>query len=75
MQTVVAVAITSNLRLAAAPGNVLCSPKDTGFPKKSTINVSQVVTIDKRFLRARIGVLPPALFKRVEDGLRLVLAL
>jgi len=75
IQTVVAVAITSNLRLAAAPGNVLCSPKDTGLPKKSTINVSQVVTIDKRFLRARIGVLPPALFKRIEDGLRLVLAL
>ena len=74
IQTVVAAAIASHLRLAAALGNVLCWPKDTGLPKKSTINVSHVVTINKRFLRARIGVLPPAQFQRVEDGLRLVLA-
>ena len=75
IQTIVVVAITSNLRLAAAPGNVLCSPKDTGLPKKSTINVSQVITIDKGLLRGRTGILPPSLFRRVEDGLRLVLSL
>lgn len=75
IQTVVVAAITSNLRLAVAPGNVLCSPKDTGLPRKSTVNVSQLVTLDKRLLRTRVGVLSPSLFRRVEEGLRLVLSL
>jgi mRNA interferase MazF len=75
IRTVVAIAITSNLRLAAAPGNALCRKRDTGLPKDSVANVSQVVTLDKSFLTERVGHLPSKLFRQVEDGLRLVLGL
>jgi mRNA interferase MazF len=73
--TVVAAVITSNTRLAQAPGNVLCRSADTGLPKDSVVNVSQVVTLDKRLLSERVGVLRRPLLQRVEAGLRLVLSL
>lgn len=75
IQTVVVVAITSNVKLAAAPGNVLCGRRDTGLPRSSLVNVSQVLTVDKRLLTKRVGALPARLLRQVEDGLRLVLAL
>ena len=73
--TVIAVVITSNLRLAQAPGNVLLLSKDTGLAKDSVANVSQVITIDRSFLTEQVGVLPKHLLMSVEDGLRMVLAL
>ncbi len=73
--TVVVVAITSNLRLARAPGNVRCSKRETRLAKPSVINVSQVATIDKSRLLERIGMLPGRLLAEVEDGVRLVLGL
>ena len=73
--TVIAVVITSNLRLAQAPGNVLLPPRSTGLPQESVANVSQVITVDKRFLTERIGKLPQDLLEQVESGLRLVLEL
>ena len=75
IQTVVVAAITSNVRLAAAPGNVLCQRRETGLPRASVINVSRVLTVDKRLLTERIGVLSGRLLRQAEDGLRLVLAL
>jgi mRNA interferase MazF len=75
IQTVVVVVITSNLKLGAAPGNVLCKARQTGLPKDSVANVSQMFTIDKRFLTERIATLPAALFEEVVEGLRLVLSL
>lgn len=71
--TTVVVVITSNLHLADAPGNVLLSKKNTGLPKDSVANVSQIITIDKRFLTERIGRLPHPLYEKVEAGLELVL--
>lgn len=47
IRTVVCVAITSNLRLAEAPGNVLITSGKTGLRKDSVADVSQVVTLDK----------------------------
>lgn len=75
IQTVLGVILTTNLRLADAPGNVLIPSRQTGLPRDSVANVSQVVTINKSFLRERIGPLPGALLRRIEDGLRLVLEL
>jgi mRNA interferase MazF len=50
IRTVVCVAVTSNLAIADAPGNVLM-PKDvTGLPRDSVANVSQVITLDRSFL-------------------------
>jgi mRNA interferase MazF len=73
--TIIAVAITSNIRLAQAPGNVLLPRKSTGLAVDSVANISQVLTIDKNFLTERIGSLPPYLLEQVEDGLRLVMSL
>jgi mRNA interferase MazF len=75
IQTVVVVTLTSNTRLAQAPGNVLCSKRDTGLTKSSVVNVSQVATMDKRRLLERVGFLPARTLKEVENGVRLVLGL
>ena len=50
--TVIVAVITSNLRLAEAPGNVLLGPKEAGLKKPSVVNVSQIVTADKTFLHS-----------------------
>jgi mRNA interferase MazF len=75
IRTVVAVVLTSNLRLVDAPGNVLLPAKASGLPKDSVVNVSQIVTIDRDFLREPAGKLLGPLMKSIEDGLRLVLSL
>lgn len=75
IQTVIAIAITSNLRLAEAPGNVFLPCGVTGLPQDSVANVSQVVTIDKTVLTERVGSLPIDLQEAVDEGLRLVLYL
>ena len=75
IQTVIAVALTSNLRLVDAPGNVLVSAKASGLPKDSVANVSQVVTLDKTYLTDLAGRLRGPLLADVEAGLRLVLGL
>lgn len=73
--TVIAVVLTSNLRLATAPGNVLVRANESGLPKDSVVNVSQVVTLDKTMLDEYIGHLAPQTLLQVEEGLRLVLDL
>ena len=75
IRTVVVVAITSNLGLASAPGNVRCRKRETGLAKPSVVNVSQVATIDKSRLLERGGSLPGRLLAEVEEGVRLVLGL
>jgi mRNA interferase MazF len=75
ISTVIAVVITSNLRLADAPGNVRLPIRGTGLKMPSVANVSQIVTIDKSFLIKRVGKLAPRLLVEVEDGMRLVLSL
>lgn len=75
IRTVLAVILTSNLRLLDAPGNILLPLKASGLPKDSVVNVSQVVTLDRSFFVERIGRVPPSLMARVDAGLRLVLEL
>lgn len=75
IQTVVVAAITSNITLADAPGNVRLRPADSGLPKPSVVNVSQLLTISREFLSDRVGNVPVAALNRVADGLRLVLGL
>lgn len=73
ISTVVVVVITKNLRLAKAPGNIILPKKSTGLPHDSVANISQIITIDKRFLTECAGALPRALYERVEAGLKLIL--
>jgi len=75
IQTVVAAVITSNLELAAAPANLLLRRKDSGLPKDSVVNVSQLITLDKAFLTGCVRALPKRLIATLDDGLHLVLAL
>jgi mRNA interferase MazF len=71
--TVVCVALTSNLRWAEAPGNVLLSPRQTGLPKESVANVSQLVTLDRSALTERVGTLPAKKLELVLVGIDVVL--
>ena len=75
IQTIVCIGLTSNLRLADAPGNVLVSKRDSGLPKDSVANVSQIVTIDRSALSERAGKLPDRQRERIDRGLRIVLEL
>ena len=73
IKMVVAVIMTTNLRLAGAPGNVRCGSKETGLPRESVVNVSQVVKVDKARFTQRVGSVPTHVLRQVEDGLRRVL--
>lgn len=75
INTVIVVIITSNLNLAAAPGNVLLPKAASGLPKDSVANVSQILTLDKKFLVERIGSLPDQLQLEIDDGIRTILYL
>jgi mRNA interferase MazF len=55
ISTTVVVPLTSNLRLATAPGNVVLDPTSTGLPKDSVANLSQIVAIDRNVLTERLG--------------------
>jgi mRNA interferase MazF len=75
INTVIAVVITSNIRLAGAPGNLQLPAKKSKLPKKSVVNVSQVITVDKSFLIEKVHVLPNSLMNKIDDGIRLALKL
>ncbi len=75
IDTVVVVPLTTNQRLADAPGNFLLPPKQSGLSRDSVVNVSQIITIDKSLLTEAVGQLPSRALERMENGLRLVLAL
>jgi mRNA interferase MazF len=75
IDTVIVVIITSNLNLAAAPGNVFLPKAASGLPKDSVANVSQILTLDKKFLVERIGSLPDYLQLEIDDGIRTILYL
>ena len=75
INTVIGIVISSNLRLANAPGNVVLPARVSGLPNDSVANVSQVITVDKRFLTDRSGQVRGAALRAVEDGVHLVLSL
>jgi mRNA interferase MazF len=71
--TVVCVPLTSNIRWADAPGNVLLSRTTTGLPKDSVANVSQVITLDRGVLGDRVGRLPRSKLEAILEGVDIVL--
>ena len=75
IDTVLAVAITSNLRLVAAPGNVELPSETTGLDRDSVANVSQIVTIDKAVLSDWVGRVDPATMRLIDAGMGLALDL
>ncbi len=73
LRTVVAVPLTSNLRWAAAPGNVRLSARATGLPRDSVANVSKLVALDRSILIERIGRLSSSKLELVLAGIDTVL--
>jgi mRNA interferase MazF len=73
ISTVVCVALTSNVRWAEAPGNVLLSPRHTGLPKPSVANVSQIVTLDTAALDERVARVPRTKLDLILAGIDIVL--
>lgn len=74
INTVVVMAITSNLQIAKAPGNVSLPKAKSGLSKDSVANVSQLTTLDKDSLTEAIGVLDRLIMHQVDEGIRLVLS-
>ena len=71
--TVVCVPLTSNLKWANAPGNVMLLARLTALPKDSVANVSQIVSLDKTLLTGPIGKLPRSQLSLVLSGIDVVL--
>lgn len=69
INTVVVCALTSNLKLAQAPGNVLLVPGEANLPKRSIVNISQLYTVDKQALVEKIGTLSWASLNQVIENL------
>jgi len=72
IQTTVVAAITSNLMLAAMPGNVRLKRGEANLPRPSVINVTQIRTVDRESLAERIGALSPTRVHEILRGLALV---
>jgi len=73
INTVVVCALTSNLRYAQAPGNVLLDEGEAPLSKRSVVNVSQLLTIDKGLLGEYIGTLSGTRVYDILDGIKLIL--
>ena len=73
IHTVVCVPLTSKRKWSASPGNVALSERDTGLPRSSVANVTQLVTLDRDILSEAIGQLTPAKLDLVLSGIDLVL--
>lgn len=73
VRTVVCIALTSNLRWAEAPGNVLLPTRATGLPKDSVANTSQIITLDRELLTEEVGKLSKRQFELILAGIDIVL--
>lgn len=71
--TVVVAPLTSNMRWADAPGNVLLKARSTGLPRDSVANVSQIVTVDRTALTDQVGRISPTKLDLVLRGIDVVL--
>ncbi len=73
INTVVVCTLTSNLKRASAPGNVLLNRGEANLLKQSVVNVSQIFTVDKSDLVEKIGTLSPQRVRQILDGIQLLM--
>ena len=73
IKTVLVCPLTTNLKRASAPGNVLIDTKESSLPKESVVNVSQVFTVDRTQLDAYVGTLSSKRITEILNGIKLVL--
>jgi mRNA interferase MazF len=72
INTVVVCVLTSNLKRAQAPGNVLLEKGEANLAQQSVVNVSQIFTVDKRDLVEKTGTLPRQRVHQILDGIWLL---
>jgi len=72
INTVVVCSLTSNMKRAKAPGNILLSKGEANLPKKSVVNISQIYTVNKSDLVEKIGQLSEKRTQDVLEGLKLL---
>lgn len=75
LRTVTVVVLTTNVKLAALPGNVVIAAHVAGLKADSVVNITQIATIDRAALDEHIGALPDWLRAQVDAGLTRALAL
>lgn len=75
ISTVLVAIITSNLVLAGAPGNVVLLAQASGLSRDSVVNVSQLMTLDRRYLAECVGALTNTEMAPVARGLRMAMDL
>ena len=73
INTVIVCSLTSNVKRAAMPGNVLLKKGEADLQKESVVNVTQVVTVDRSELSEKIGTLSSARMHQIIAGLKLVI--
>ncbi len=73
INTTVVCALTSNLKRAEAPGNILLSKGEANLPKRSVVNISQIVTVDKSALVEKIGTLSRQRMQDILEGVHLLI--
>lgn len=71
--TIICVPLTSNIKLAQMPGNVLLKAADTGLDRDSVANVTLITTIDRASLDEWAGAVPERRLQQVFEGLDLVM--
>ena len=73
INTVVVCALTSNLKRAKAPGNVLLSKGEANLKKQSVVNISQIVAVDKSDLIEKMGTLSSTRVSQILEGIKLLI--
>lgn len=73
INTVVVCALTSNIKRASAPGNILLKKGEGNLPKDSAVNISQIITVNKSDLVEKIGSLSPSKVKQIIEGVKLLI--
>jgi len=73
INTVVVCALTTNLKRANAPGNIILKKGEGNLKKDSVVNISQIITADKSDLIEKIGSLSPSKVKQIIDGVKLLI--
>lgn len=75
LRTVTVAVLTTNMQLAALPGNVTVPAEIDAIEAESVVNVTQIATVDRRAVEERIGSLPDWLMAQIDSGLGRALAL
>ena len=73
LATVICVPLTSNLRWADAPGNVLLAARSTGLQRDSVANVSQIISFDRGLLTETVGQLSQRQIELILAGIDSIL--